>query len=244
MIGCHCEVCRSGDRRNRRRRAALLVESDEQYVLIDTPPDLREQALEYHVERVDHVLITHAHADHVFGFDDLRRFNTIQRAAIPVYGSQSTIKDMRRIFDYVLRPPEPGVYRPQVIFQELELGRAFSCGSLKIVPFAVEHGRMDTFGYRIEDAGGCSVAYAPDCSGMDRITVRRLQGLDVMILDALRDRPHGSHLTLNDSVTLLKRIDARRSFVTHLCHDLNHDAVVRRLPDGIDVPWDGMTLAW
>ncbi len=222
----------------------MLVESDGQHVLIDTPPDLREQALEYRVERVDQVLITHAHADHVFGFDDLRRFNTLQRAAIPVHGSQSTIKDMRRIFDYVLGPPEPGVYRPQVVFQEVAFGQAVSFGSLRIIPFAVEHGRMETFGYRIEDACGCSVAYAPDCSGMDQTPIRRLRHLDVMILDALRDRPHGSHLTLNDSVKYLQRIGARRSFVTHLCHDLEHADVVRRLPDGMDVPWDGMTLAW
>ncbi len=244
MIGCDCEVCCSTDRRNRRRRAALLVEGDGHYLLIDAPPDLREQALEYRMKRVDSVLITHAHADHVFGLDDLRRFNTLQKIAIPVYGGQSTIEDLRRIFDYVLRAPEPGVYRPEIIFKEIAAGQPLACGSLKITPFNVEHGKMPTLGYRIDDSQGCSVAYAPDCSAMSRTAISQLAGLDVMILDALRDRPHGAHLTLNDSIALLQHIGASRSFVTHLCHDLDHAATAGRLPDGIDVPWDGMTITW
>ncbi len=244
MIGCECDVCRSTDRRNRRRRAALIVESEGYSLLIDAPPDLREQALEYRIKRVDSVLITHAHADHVFGLDDLRRFNTLQKTAIPVYGGHATIEDMRRIFDYVLRAPEPGVYRPEIIFKEVSAGQSLDCGCLKVTPFEVEHGRIPTLGYRIDNDRGCSVGYAPDCSAMNGPAIRQLRGLDIMILDALRDRPHGSHLTLHDSVNLLQKIGARRAFITHLCHDLEHTAVARRLPDGIDVPWDGMTVVW
>ncbi len=242
MIGCDCDVCTSSDRRNRRRRAALLVESDGYHLLIDTPPDLREQALEYRIARVDSVLITHAHADHVFGMDDLRRFNTIQHAAIPVYGSVPTVRDLCRIFEYVLRPPEPGVYRPDITFQDVAEDQTLTLGPFQVTPFAVRHGRMPTLGYRIHDADGRSLAYAPDCSALDNAMIANLGDLDVMILDALRDRPHGSHLTLNNSVALLRRIDARRAFVTHLCHDLDHATVAARLPAGIDVPWDGLTL--
>lgn len=244
MIGCECPVCRSPDRRNRRRRASLLVESNGFHLLIDTPPDFREQALEYRVQRVDTVLLTHAHADHIFGFDDLRRFNTMQRSSIPVYGSAATISDMKRIFDYVLRPPEPGVYRPEAVFHDIREGQPLACGPFRIEPFAVDHGAMATFGYRIEDSDRCSLGYAPDCHDLDETLIPRLKGLDIMILDALRDRPHGAHLTLDDSIALLQRVGARQAYVTHLCHDLDHQAVAGRLPKGIDVPWDGLTLAW
>lgn len=244
MIGCECEVCRSTDGRDRRRRAALWVEGDGHCLLIDAPPDLREQALAYRIPRVDSVLITHAHADHVFGLDDLRRFNTIQRMAIPVRGGRPTLEDLRRIFDYVLRAPEPGVYRPELVFEEVESGQPLFCGGLTVTPLPVEHGDIPTLGYRIDDKQGRSLGYVPDCSAMSQATIQRLNGLDIMILDALRDRPHRSHLTLNDSVALLQRIGAKRSFVTHLCHDLSHATVVRRLPEGIDVPWDGLTVAW
>ncbi len=221
----------------------MLIEHDGFHLLIDTPPDLREQALEYRIARVDAVLLTHAHADHIFGFDDLRRFNTMQRAAIPVYGSSATIADMHRIFDYVLRPPEPGVYRPEAVFNIVTVGVGIDLGPLRMEPFAVDHGTMTTLGYRISDpATGHSLAYAPDCAALEDTTIKRLAGLDLMILDALRDRPHNAHLTLNDSIALLQRIRARRAFVTHLCHDLEHTATAQRLPKGIDIPWDGLTL--
>ncbi len=244
VIGCECHVCHSTDLRNRRRRAALLVESENFHLLIDTPPDLREQALEYRIKRVDAVLLTHAHADHIFGFDDLRRFNTLQRSTIPIYGAADTIADMKRIFSYVLQPPEPGVFRPKIMFTAIAACRPLEHGPLRITPFNVEHGNMTTLGYRIDDQNGCSLAYAPDCHGFSENDVACLGGLDLMILDALRDRPHISHLTLEDSIAWLQRIGARRSYITHLCHDLDHETAARRLPAGIHAPWDGLTLRW
>jgi phosphoribosyl 1,2-cyclic phosphate phosphodiesterase len=241
VIGCDCPVCVSPDPRNKRRRTSLYVQAAGQNLLVDTTPDFREQALHFGVRRVDAVLFTHSHADHIFGFDDIRRFNTMQDGVIPAYGAPETIQSLNRIFDYVRLEKMPGLYRPRIEYREV--GGPFTIGEVRIVPLPVEHGPEATLGYRFE-CEGRTLGYVPDCKRMPDSTLARVQGVDVMILDALRHRPHLTHLTLAESSELLKKIGAKRSFIDHLCHDLDHEATQCMLPPGMDVPHDGLVVEW
>jgi len=238
VIGCDCPVCRSDNPKNRRLRASLYVEAAGSHILVDTSPDFRQQALQYGLRRIDAVLFTHGHADHIFGFDDIRRFNTIQGTVMPVYGTPETVADLRRIFDYVQDESAPkGTYRPRAEFHEIK--GPLSIGSVRVTALPVEHGPKRTVGYLLE-AEGRRMGYFPDCLVMDDAVVRQLKGVDVMILDALRHRPHATHLTVEDSVILLERIKAGRSCLVHMCHDLDHEQLQKMLPAGMEVSYDGM----
>lgn len=239
IIGCDCAVCTSTDMRNYRRRSSLYVEAAGTHIVIDTTPDFRDQVLTFGVPRVDAVLFTHAHADHVLGLDDIRRFNTIQQCSIPAYGSESTVEDLKRIFNYVNLQEVPGVYRPQVSFVSVD--SAFTCGGISVDPLPVVHGKMKTFGYLLR-ADGRSVGYVPDCAAMSEEVVEMLQGIDLMILDGLRHKPHQTHLTVKDSVALLKGIGAGHSYITHMTHDLDHVETESSMPDGIGVAYDGLAV--
>lgn len=239
MIGCHCPVCASSDPRNKRRRTSLYVDTAEAALVIDTSPDFRQQALDLGIERVDAVVFTHAHADHILGFDDIRRFNTIKGGVIPAYGDSVTLGDVRRIFHYIGNKPSPeGLYRPLIDFVPVE--GPFTVGKIMLTPLEVRHGRKMT-GYLIE-YGGRRVGYVPDCSAMPDETVGMLKSADVMILDALRYRPHPAHLCLDETLALLERIGAERSYLIHLCHDMDHAALEAGLPPSVRVSHDGLRL--
>lgn len=242
VIGCDCAICHSPDLRNRRRRSSIYIEAGGFHIVIDTSLDFREQVLEYKVRRIDAVLITHSHADHIFGLDDIRRFNTIQGESIPVYGSPGAIADLKRIFSYVDHAvPEPGVYRPQIQFLEKK-GR-FMVGPVTVDALPVFHGKTETYGYRLEWDGRV-VGYVPDCKVMPDSTVEAFKGVDVMILDGLRHREHPTHLTVKTALHLLAQIGAKRSYLTHICHDLDHEETQESLPPSVFLACDGMTLSW
>jgi len=241
MIGCNCEVCTSQDLRNKRKRASIYIRTDNAHVVVDTPPDFRVQALEYKIERVDALLYTHSHADHIFGFDDVRRFNTIQQCVIPAYGSPSTISDLKRIFNYVGNQKISGVFRPQIEFHEIS--GPFEIGDLSVTPLEVKHELKHTYGYRFS-ANNCSLGYVPDCREMPQTTLDAFKGVDVMILDALRYRPHSTHLSIPESLELLQKIGARKSYLIHMCHDIEHSKVEKELPEGVYLSYDGLTLEW
>lgn len=219
----------------------MYIEAGLRHVVIDTPPDFREQVLTFSVPRLDAVLYTHCHADHIFGFDDIRRFNVVQSEAIPVYGSAQTINAMNTIFSYVHQQPQPGLSYPRVALSVIS--EPFNIGNIRVEPLSVEHAGMDTFGYRI-DCNGKSLGYVPDCHSMSEDVISKLAGVDVMILDALRRHPHPTHFTLDESVDVLQRIGANRSFITHIGHDLDHDETQRSLPEGVNVPYDGLVVSW
>ncbi len=256
-IGCACPVCLSTDQRDKRRRTSLYVEAAGLHLIIDTPPDFREQVLTFKVPLVDALLVTHSHTDHIMGFDDIRRFNIVQNQVIPVYGSRATLDDLIRIFPYVKNIAPPGLAYPRVamhpVSQPFRIVPAApdanhialsqgNVGEIAVEPIPVEHADLPTFGYRLE-AEGHAMAYVPDCHFMDDAVIRRLRGIDVMILDALRPDEHPTHFTLAESVAVLRRIGARRSFITHLGHQLGHEQAQRALPAGMTVPYDGLAVS-
>ena len=239
MIGCHCPVCTSDDKRNVRRRSSLYVTTEEVAFVIDTPPDFRQQMLDFHIERCDAVLFTHAHADHIFGFDDIRRFNTIHKRVLPAYAEPETMADIRRVFNYIdHKPSHLGLYRAQIDFHDVT--GPFQVGDVSIEPVQVEHGYAMT-GYLMEHHGK-RVGYVPDCHHMSQDVIQKLKGVDVMILDCLRYRAHPAHLSVEESLAYLEQINPGQAYLTHLCHDIDHATLQATLPTHIHVGYDGLTL--
>ncbi|MEZ5420833.1 MAG: MBL fold metallo-hydrolase [Vicinamibacterales bacterium] len=237
MIGCRCAVCRSDDPRDRRTRPSIhLAVAGGPSVLVDTATDLRAQALANDITRVDAVVYTHAHADHVMGLDELRRFNILSGGRIPVYADARTGGELRRIFAYAFDPPAfQGGGVPEVDLHEID--GPFSVGGLAIVPVPVLHGPQPILGFRV---GG--FAYLTDCNRIPESSFARLDGLDVLVLDALRHKPHPSHFSLSEAVAVATRIGAGRTLFTHICHDLPHAATNAALPPGMALAHDGQTL--
>lgn len=238
MIGCSCDVCMSSDPKNKRRRCSLYVVADNQHLVFDTPPDFRDQVLSFGVERVDAVFLTHPHADHIFGFDDVRRFSTLQEQHIPVYGSSETIQLMRTKFEYVDKGYNFESV-PRVRFTE-QVGRV-NIGQATVTPLPVSHGKSTIYGFLVE-SGGKRLGYIPDCNGIPEETLRLLTNMDAMILDGLRPQEHPTHFTIAQCVEQLGRIGAQQSFITHLTHDSEHDDLQTRLGNAVTVPWDGLEI--
>jgi phosphoribosyl 1,2-cyclic phosphate phosphodiesterase len=248
-IGCDCDVCRSPDPRDRRTRPSILIELEADgaagtrrgaahttNILVDTSTDLREQALARHVRRVDAILFTHSHADHIFGLDDVRRFNQMQRAPIPCYGDESTLADLRRMFAYVFDPPPivaGGV--PQLTLARI--AGPFTFGGPEIVPVPLLHGPRSILGFRIG-----AFAYLTDCSAIPDASWPLLAGVRVLVLDALRERPHPTHFSVAEALAVVERLGPERAYFTHICHDLPHAATCARLPSGVELAYDGLVL--
>jgi phosphoribosyl 1,2-cyclic phosphate phosphodiesterase len=237
MIGCTCDTCRSTDPRDQRLRPSIYLSLDDGLsVLVDTATDLRQQALRHGLTRVDAVLFTHSHADHVMGLDELRRFNVLQRAAIPAYADKRTAEDLRRTFSYVFSPPEEkGGGVPQVELQVID--GAFAIGSLKIQPVPLLHGKRPILGFRFG-----AFAYLTDCNAIPGESWPLLEGLDILVLDALRHRPHPTHFSVNEALEVVARLRPRQTYFTHICHDLPHAATNKALPDGVELAYDGLAL--
>ena len=237
MIGCDCAVCRSDDPRDRRLRSSIYVETDDGLaVLVDTGPDLRAQALAHRLRRLDAVLYTHSHADHILGLDEIRRFNAILEAPLPCYADAPTVAELRRMFRYVFDPDTArGGGLPEV--KAFALQGPFCLGRQEVQPIEIMHGRRPIFGYRLG-----SFAYLTDCSAIPDAAWPRLEGLDVLVLDALRIRPHPTHFSLGEAVEATRRIAPKRAYFTHICHDLPHAATCASLPEGMQLAYDGLIV--
>jgi len=235
VIGCDCAVCRSADPRNKRWRTGLKLEIGAGVVLVDTPTDLREQALRFGLPRLDAVLYTHAHADHVFGLDDVRIFNFRQGQAIPCYGSEATLRALRRTFAYVFEAGQEGGGKPQI--ELIPVREPFSLLGRTVVPVPVWHGSLEVFGFRIG-----RFAYVTDCSQIPEASFRLLAGVEILILDALRYRPHPTHFSLEEAMAAASRIGAARTIFTHLSHDVDHAAPAVPLAPGMELGYDGLTF--
>ncbi len=241
MIGCDCPVCTSADPRDARCRSSLCLWLDGRVLILDTGPDFRAACLRWKVPRVDAVAITHLHADHIFGFDDVRRFNTIQGGqVIPCFAGPETIAGMRRIFPYISDAPNKiGLYRPLIAFTPVT--GPFEALGATVTPLPVVHGNAETFGYRV-DFAGYSLAYLPDVHVIPGETLALMRGLDVLILNMLRVRPHPTHLTLEATRDYAARVAARRTLCTHFSHDLTHAELINALAPN-EPAWDGLCFA-
>ena len=236
-VGCHCAVCQSIDPHDKRLRPSILLSRNGQNVVIDTTPDFRAQALTAHLDSLAAVLLTHGHADHIQGFDDIRPFNIRQRAAMPVYGSQETFRVIRRAFSYVFDTKPSLSTLPSVILHEVK--GPFELLGIPIVPVPLLHGEMDVLGFRFGRA-----AYLTDFSRLPEASVPLLEDLDDLILDALRDVPHPMHQTVEQALALVDKLKPRRAWFTHIAHELPHAATNERLRKAgyphVQLAYDGL----
>lgn len=240
VIGCHCPVCTSDDPRNRRTRTAAVVQSDTgERLLIDTPPELRLQMVANSIDSVDAVLFTHEHADHVHGIDDLRAISD-RRGSLPLYGPPATIRCLelrfRYIFDQAVKAPS-GTSKPQLTVETLEAYREASIAGFGVLPISLDHGDMTVYGYRIGN-----LAYVTDAKTISEAGLAAIEGVHVLVLNALFERPHPTHLSIPEAVDLARRVGAGQTFLTHLTHKYAHQDLVARLPDGVSPAFDGLTV--
>jgi phosphoribosyl 1,2-cyclic phosphate phosphodiesterase len=236
LIGCHCPVCQSSDPRDKRTRPSILVSYAGKHILVDTTPELRMQAIANQVDHIDAIVYTHAHADHIFGLDDVRRFNTILGAPLPLYAAPFTIKTLRQCFPYAfIKEADKRIYRPEVI--PIEINGPFDLFGEQWTPIPMIHGKYDVFGFRIGD-----FAYCTDCNIIPESSRQLLMGLDVLIIDALRPKPHPTHLSFAEALEIIAQLKPRRAFFTHLSHDVSHAAAEADLPPFVRVAYDGLRI--
>ena len=240
QIGCGCDVCRSTDPKDRRSRSGALLEAGEKSILIDTPPELRLQMLCGGFSRVDAVLYTHEHADHVNGIDDLRIFSVRQRQAIPCHGPAETLDRIRSgfpyIFDDAVRPYE-GTSKPQLALCPIEPGREVDIAGVRVLPLAFRHGHLRVFGYRFG-----ALAYITDVKSVQEAERQLLGGLKVLVLNALWWRPHPTHMSIGEAIETARAIGAERTYLTHLTHETGHADLERQLPEAVYPAYDGLTV--
>jgi phosphoribosyl 1,2-cyclic phosphate phosphodiesterase len=234
-LGCHCPTCSSSDPHDKRTRSSLLLEFNGHTVVIDTTPDFRQQGLRERIDRLDAVVFTHTHADHVFGLDEVRVFNMRQKKPIPFYADAKSMQDLRRIFKYIFDGNYEGGGIPQL--EPHLIDGPFDLWEERFVPLPVLHGKLPILGFRVR-----RVAYVTDFSTIPEETIPLLEGLDVLILDALRHVPHPTHSTVAQSVEWVRRLKPQRALFTHMAHDLAHEATNASLPANTALAFDGLKL--
>jgi phosphoribosyl 1,2-cyclic phosphate phosphodiesterase len=262
MIGCQTGACASDDPRDHRDRPSALVrypdptmtpdehaaafnakQAGHRQFIIDTSPELRQQAIREKLSRIDGVLFTHGHADHIFGMDDLRRFNAVMKAPIDIYAEAGVIDLLQGMFRYIFEPHTNvnQSFVADLIAHRIEVERPLELFGAMWTPLRLLHGRLPILGFRV-DFRGASLAYCTDVSNIPPQTFPHLDGLDVLVLDALRYRHHPTHLTVDQAVRLAEQIRARQTYFTHIAHDIIHAELDPQLPAGINLAYDGLAV--
>lgn len=237
VIACPCDVCRSSDPRNRRTRSSIVVAQNGANLLVDTAPDLRFQAMAAGLTHIEAVLYTHDHADHIFGMDELRSFNFAMGRAIPIYGNEKVIRRIQTVYSYIWDPEAPRggglpMINPNIIEGPLTLG------GIEVVPLPLWHGEQMIFGYRF----GGRMAYLTDVSRVPDETLDLCRGLDLVIVDGLRYRPHNTHFSVDEAVEVVMKLGPRRALLTHMSHALEYERLRKELPAGIEPAYDGLEV--
>jgi len=236
VIACECKVCTSSDKRNNRTRSSILISRGDTNILIDTSTDLRYQALKNEIRGLSAVLFTHSHADHLHGIDELRSFNFIQKRAIPCYGDDKTIGRIKAMFSYIFEPQDNGGGGvPRLDMNEVSA--PFYIDGLEITPIEVFHGKELILGYRMGN-----MAYITDCSDIPSLSMTKLHNLDLLILGALRHRPHNTHFNIKQALEVVERLRPRHTYFTHLSHEVEYESISAELPDGVELAYDGLTV--
>jgi len=236
IIGCQCEVCKSSDLKDKRLRSSVMIEDKGQTFVIDTGPDFREQMLREDVRRLDAVIYTHEHRDHVGGLDDIRGFNFVMGTAIDVYADSNVEKAMHQMYPYIFSEKKyPGI--PEITLHHID-GSPFSIGETKFIPIRVMHYKLPIYGYRIGN-----FTYITDAKSIPQEEKEKIKGSEVMVLNALRREEHISHLTLDEAINLVKELGVKKVFFTHISHQLGKHAVVEKeLPPGMHLAHDGLVI--
>lgn len=239
VIGCHCPVCRSDHPRNRRTRTGVAVHLGKKTFLIDTSPELRMQLLREQIELVHAVVYTHSHADHIFGMDDLRLFGYYLGEPVPLYCEPVVEQQLRAAFSYAFMPPHPDLHHgavPQLRFETIST-EPFELFGVPVTPIRLLHGKLPVLGYRVGD-----VAFCTDVSCVPEESFPLLDGLDVLIIDALRDVPHATHFGIPQALEVVERVRPRITYLTHVSHHLDYEKTNARLPDGVELSYDGLRI--
>jgi phosphoribosyl 1,2-cyclic phosphate phosphodiesterase len=240
-LGCNCEVCCSEDPRNNRTRCAIVVKLADSTILVDTPPDLRTQLLREKIPLVHSVIYTHEHADHLFGLDDLRLFPFRLGAPVPLYCDEQVEHRIRKSFDYAFSDRElthPGA-APRLEFRRIAAGETFRVQGVEVVPIPLKHGpHFNVLGFRFGD-----FAYCTDTNEIPEESMRLLQGLDTFVVGALRVSPHPTHFSLDEAIQVSKELKPKRTYLTHVSHQLDYQATNKILPEGIELAYDGLRLS-
>ena len=236
-LGCTCAVCNSPNPKNKRTRASIHIQTPHTSLLIDCGPDFRTQAIQRGIRDVNALILTHTHADHLNGLDDLRSYNMVHGHPISVHATEPSLADIRTRFAYCFVPPPPGGGIPHLELETITPGQPFQVRDLTIHPLTVFHGKLPIIGFRIG-----TFAYFTDVSTMPPETIQALQGVQTLITSALRHRPHPTHMSLPEALQLVQQIGPRRAWFTHMCHDLEHETTNAQLPPHIRLLYDGLSF--
>ena len=239
MIACHCDVCRSPDPRDKRTRSSVAISRGATRVLVDTTPELRLQCVANDVHSIDAVVYTHAHADHIMGLDDLRRFNTVRPGLLDVWADERTFATLNTCFAYAFKEPDPEVklFRPNLARRLIEPPRPFTIGPMEWTPIPLMHGEMPVLGFRVG-----RLAYCTDVSKIPESSYPLLEGLDVLVLDALQRKKHTTHFSLEEAIEEARRIKAKQTLFVHIAHQMAHAQTNRELPEHMQLAYDGQRV--
>jgi phosphoribosyl 1,2-cyclic phosphate phosphodiesterase len=235
VIACRCKVCKSKDSRDKRLRTSILLEIDKLNLIVDTGPDFRYQVLRAGLTRLDAILFTHEHRDHLAGLDDVRSYNYVQKSAMPVYGSDRVIEQLKKEFHYVFESNYPGI--PQLQIHEI-VNAPFYIEDLEIVPIQVLHHKLPVFGFRIKD-----FTYVTDANIIPEEEFHKLEGSKVLVINALQKDDHISHFTLNEALRVIERVGPEKAYLTHISHKMGmHEEISEELPPNVMLAYDGLSI--
>lgn len=235
VIACACNVCLSGDRRDKRLRTSVFLEADGYNIIIDTGPDFRYQVLRAGISRLDAILYTHEHRDHIAGLDDVRSFNFKQKMAMPIYGNHQVIEQIKREFHYIFESSYPGI--PRLEIHEIQ-NQGFAVGNLPVLPIRVMHHKLPVFGFRIHD-----FTYITDANYIPEPEFDKVRGTKILVINALQKDDHLSHFTLNEALEVVDRVMPEKAYFTHISHNLGlHKDIAKELPANVMLAYDGLSI--